>query len=89
MAELTERETKIAHIFLTVLNHQYSDLPQDLKEGLLAMTLKLRKIEFNEPELADLVLALNTEQTMIARNALGYLAKHGGAMSALKHFRFT
>lgn len=87
MAELTERETKIAHLFLTVLNTQYADVPQNVKEGLLATTLKLRKIDYNEPELADLVNALNMEQTLIARNALGYLAKHGGAMQALKHMR--
>ena len=87
MAELTERETKIAHIFLTVLNSQYSDVPQNVKEGLLAATLKVRGIKYDEPELADLVNALNQEQTMIARNALGYLAKHGGAMQALKHIR--
>ena len=86
--ELTERETKIAHIFLTVLNHQYADVTQDIKEGMLAATLKVRGIKYDETELADIVESLNAEQTMIIRNTFGYLAKHQGAISALKHMKF-
>lgn len=87
MVELTEREIKIAHIFLTVLNYQYSDVPQNIKEGMLAATLKIREIEFNEPELVDIVNALNEEQTMIAKSTFKFLANHQGALSALKHFK--
>ena len=69
------------------MNYQYSDVPQNLKEGMLAATLKLRGIEFNEPELADIVNALNQEQTMIAKSTFKFLAQHDGAISALKHFK--
>lgn len=87
MVELTEREIKITHIFLTVLNYQYSDVPQNIKEGMLAATLKIRGFDFDEPELVDIVNALNQEQTMIAKNVFGFLAKHQGALSALKHLK--
>lgn len=51
------------------------------------MTLKLRNIEFNEDEITDLVNAINEEQSLITKNALGFLDKHNASLGMLKDLK--
>lgn len=85
MAELTEREIKICHIFLTVLNHKFDDTPQDLKETMLSIMLQLRGYKYDEKELVDLVQALDVEQSLLTKAAMKALWKQKGSLGSLKN----
>ena len=87
MAELTEREIKICHIFLTVLNHKFDDTPQDLKEAMLVVMLNLRHIKYDEKELVDLVQALDEEQKLLIKASFKTMYEHKGALAALKNLK--
>lgn len=85
MAELTEREIKICHIFLTVLNHKFADTPQEIKESMLGIMLQLRGLGYDEKEIIDIIQALDAEQELLIKASMKVMWKHKVSLGGLKN----
>lgn len=87
MVELSKREIKICHLFLTVLNYRFNDAPQELKESMLGVMLSLRDIKYDEEEMIDLVQALNAEQELLTKASMKALWEHKDSLKGLKNLK--
>ena len=75
MRDFTDRERKIIVIMLSVLNplHEVRDQPEDVKLQLVKEALRIRKMEFNEPELVEIVNEITKESQFTIKNIFGFL----------------
>ena len=75
--ELSDREIKIIHAMDSLINPALKDVPFDMRLNVCKATLAIRKIDFNEDEMTDIVQAVNAEKKLTDSNAVGLLGKYG------------
>ena len=88
MAELTEREIKIALINHTLLNPQFKDgVPFDVKVQMIQAQFLVYGIEWNEDEVKDLVNAVSKVYKDTISNSLGLLNKFAPQLKYLRSLK--
>lgn len=85
MPELFERERKIITILLTVCNPlpEVRSQPQDVKEQMIREALRAKGLQFNEPELVELISLITKETQSTVKSLFGMLQQKGIDWKAL------
>jgi len=81
--ELSDREIKIIHAMDSLINPALKDVPFDMRRKVCEATLAIRKIDYNEDELTDIVQAITAEKKLTDANAIGLLGKYGHLLKGI------
>jgi len=76
MAELSEREKKIVIIQNTIANPMMRDVPFDTSKAALVAMFNVMSFNWTDPEITDLVLAINEVHKETHQAAIKSLDKH-------------
>lgn len=87
MAELSEREIKLVHCMLTVINRELQDVPLDIRIKTIMATLTVRGLKYDETEITDLVMAIDSETKLVTQSAFGLLGKYGKSIKAFGNIK--
>lgn len=79
MIDFTDREKKIIQLMLTIINPFEEVRKQDeaTKIQLIKEALRIRNLEFNEPELVGLINGITEESQITVKLLYGFLQKKG------------
>ena len=88
MVELTDREKAIVHTMFFMMNPQTMKVPINLRATALSTMLKIRKLNFEVPELQDFTHAIEQEQKDAISEGFGFLNAHPEIMNSLKGLKF-
>lgn len=88
MVELTDREKAIVHTMFFMMNPLTMKVPIQLRATALSTMLKIRKLNFEIPELQDFTHAIEQEQKDSVAEGFGFLNAHPEIMKSLEGFKF-
>ena len=90
LIELTDREKKMVYIHMIMHSPTgpYENLDLETRENMLAVTLKLRGMEYDQREMLELGESISQERKKMLESGTNFLSKNKGILKHIKDFKF-